>query len=299
MKVFRILIIVPVLATLTGCLSEDYTGCFPRENVTLLFSLPDRDGNETFIHHISTVDVIVYNSNREHLLTRHVNQEELATFQGVHLLLNPGVYHLICWGNAHDNTKYNGIGSVPDPTVTYAVINADNSVGNSDPVYSTGVIATIPEREAWQGTAVFGAAHRQVEIYIKGYYEGGHTLPHVELTNLPAGLCLFDMAQLPDRNTVAGSRDATRSIMVQGQHYATAYFRTFLFETNNSITINIISPVTNQSVFDISLREAMALGAHSDPITIRIVIEFKSTGVTVTIPDWSSEDVGFGFGHGY
>jgi hypothetical protein len=298
MKDLPVLIMLCMSLALAGCTAEDNSVCFPRENVTLLFSLPDAAGNETFANNISAVDVMVYNSAGTYVLTRHVNKDDIAGFQGVRLLLEPGVYHLICWGNAINNTKYNGVENAAVPTVTYAVINAGNTVDNSDPLYSAGTAAVIPENKNWQDTAIFTTAHRQIEIYVKGYNENGNTLPNVELTNLPAGLCLSDMTRLPDRSVV-DSRKATQSVTVQGQYYAAAHFRTFLFEANNSITINIISPITNKPVFDISLNEAMAQGVNTDPIVIRIVIEFKSTGVTVTLPNWKLEDVGFGFGHGY
>jgi len=310
MKTLRILTILSVSLALTSCIAEDNTLCFPKENVTLLFSLPDGAGNDIFAGNISAVDVIIYDAAGTYIMTQHVDKEALAKFQGVRMQLKPGAYYLICWGNAHDNTKYNGIENLSVPTVTYSVINTGNTVGNIDPLYYAGSIATraanlpgacyvtIPETGGWQGTAIFTAAHRQIEIYVKGYNETGNTLPNVELTNLPAGLCLSNMAQLSDRSIV-GSRRATQSVTVQGQQYAAAHFRTFPFEDNNSITINIISPITNKPIFDVTLREAMAQGINSDPIVIRIVIEFKSTGVTVTIPKWNSEDIGFGFGHGY
>ena len=298
MKNLHIVTILLILLLLKGCTAEDYSVCLPKENITLLFSLPDNEGNETFAKHISTVDVMVFNTAGAHVLTHRVEKEALLRFQGVHLLLAPGAYRLICWGNALDNTKYNGIESASVPTVSYAVIHSGNTVDNSDPLFYAGVITTVPEHEGWQGVATFSTAHRYIEVYIKGYQENSNTLPAVHLNHLPAGLCLSDMAPIPDHHAVV-SHKATKNVVIEGQHYAAATFRTFLFELDNSITINIINPITNKSVFDLMLYDAIEQSLHSHTVTIRIMLEFKSTGVTVTIPHWSSDDVGFGYGHGY
>jgi hypothetical protein len=205
---------------------------------------------------------------------------------------------LVCWGNGLSNTKYAAVGSSTTSFVTYATINTGNTVVNCDPLYSAISVASVPEKRTWNGTASFLTAHRQIEIYIKGCSRDGNTLPLVELANLPPALRLFDMALLSNQNTVE-NRTPTRNVTVQGEYYAAAIFRTFLFEANNLITINIINPVTNQLDFDVLLREVVLQSQNLNSNPIRIVIEFKSTGVTITVPNWNSEDVGFGFGHGY
>jgi hypothetical protein len=40
----------------------------------------------------------------------------------------------------------------------------------------------------------------------------------------------------------------------------------------------------------------MAQSTDHDATIIRVLIEFKTTGVTVSMPNWNSGDVGFGFG---
>jgi hypothetical protein len=270
--------------------------CPSQNNVTLYFSLPDNVGNETLTDHISVVDVMVYNTDGTHVLTKHVDQSALAVFQGVNFFLPAGTYHLECWGNVLEKTKYNNLETYSSSAVTYSMIDADNKVGQSDRVYHAGSLTlTIPPNEEWEGTVLFHPDHRLLEVYIKGYDEDEDVPPNVECTGLPSGL-LLQGAALPTSYSTVSSSSATGIATVQGQQYAVAQFLMFRFEMDNSIAINIINPVTGETVVCISLREAMQKNVTTDTIIVRIVIEFnKSVGVTVTIPDWNSDDVGFDF----
>ena len=312
MKLLHIFAILFTLHILAGCCKEDNSKCLPRHNVALLFSLPDSTGNETFARHISAVDVMVYDASGIYVQTIHVDKNALDRFQGVQLILPAGIYYLICWGNAFDNTRYNSIETPSISTVTYAAINGGNTAGQSDSLYYSGTIATratgglpeacvvtVPEKGEWQGTAIFRPACHQLEVYVKGYNENGNTLPHVKLNGLPAGLCLSDMAPLPDRTTV-GSSSPTQTVTVLGQKYAAAKFRTFRLEPDSPVTIHITSPVTGETIFSVPLSKVMEQQSMKPyTIVICVVIEFKSTGVTVAIPNWNSDDIGFGFGWDY
>ena len=309
MKFLRILFILWMLHILTGCMKEDDSMC-PKHNVTLYFSLLNVDGHDIFNNHISAVDILIYSVSGTFIQREHVGQNELDRFQGARLLLPAGVYYLICWGNVHNNTQYNGIETQNIPTITYAVIDGNNSAGPCDPLYYSSAITTratelpeaslltVPEQGEWQGTAFFRAAHHQIEVYIKGYDQKENRLPQVEFTALPAGVCLSNMAPLPDRSVVK-SNNATQIVTMQGEPYAATRFFTFRFEPNNLITINIINPSTGEIVYSLPLSEVMEMHPSPHTIIIRMVIEFKNTCVVVTFPDWSLDDIGFGFGWDY
>ena len=282
----------------------------PKPNVTLYFRLPNNDGQDIFNNQISAVDILIYSASGVFIQREHVGQNELDRFQGIQFLLPAGVYYLMCWGNVHNNTQYNGIETQNIPTITYAGVDANNSAGPCDPLYYSGAITTratglseaslitVPEQGEWQGTALFRAAHHQIEVYVKGYEQKENKLPQVEFASLPAGVCLSNMAPLPDHSVVK-SRNTTQMVTMQGELYAATRFCTFRFEPNNLITINIINPSTGEVIYSLPLREVMELSPSPHTIVIRVVIEFKSAGVVVTLPDWSLDDIGFGFGWDY
>lgn len=309
MELLRNITLFVLVLSLTGCFSEDYSICPPDEyaNVTLHFSLKNREGIESFADNISTVDVLIYNGEGTFQDSVHVTLEELQKFQGTHLTLPAGEYRLVCWGNSGDEVEMKGVRREPTPTITYAKIE-DNRVGNTDRVYYAGNInetptkaidiperlkLVVPKEGEVDAEALFRPAHRILTVCVQGYTEDYRPAnPAVELKGLPWGLNLLSMDRLTDEPAV-DSYQMTTEREIDGERYSCSSFKVFWFEIDNSIEIEICNPATEEVVYTISLNDAVEGSIDNEVIEINIVFRFINGEVEIEIPNWGSNDVGW------
>lgn len=306
MKLLRTILLFTTLLIFTNCTDEYYSMCPPLHNVSLYFSLPNKQGEEIFSDQISSVDVYVYDDTGTFMLLQRVNKSDLNEFQGTHLLLEPGSYDAICWANMNELTHAVGVENATNPAVTYQEV-IGNQVQQADSLYTAKEIIpriaaetrasssyriTVPEEGNYEGTALFTAAHRQIEVYIEGYTNNGvPALPEVELTGLPKALSLLNMA--PSKGATVNFKQLTQETTILDKIYAGAKFHTLWFDLDNSIHINIFNPSTGELIFEVPLIDAIEASTDPNELIIRVVFEFINGEVEITFPGWDSGDIGW------
>lgn len=307
-RTLKILFLPGLLLAAAGCVHEKYDECPPEKNpynVSLEFSLRDSKGNPVFDSNISTVDLGIYDADGMLVMTKQVPTMELSVFQGVKLTLNPGVYHVVGWGNIGGNAQYKGM-DVLHPYgshVTYVNTNSGKAT-DTDKVYyapeSEGRSRTADLSNTYRmivdpvtghtGVLEFTAAYRTVKVYIEGY-DG---TPGVELRNLPEGLAWIGMRWLTDASGSKLMLAASRTTIPEekeGVWYDYAAFDTFYFDADNEIVVCVVDHSAQEVVFAITLNEALEEIGSPIGTIISIVLRFTPAGVEVDIPKWENHEV--------
>lgn len=306
-RIPTLMFLAVIMLLLAGCLHEKYDSCPmdpPQDNVTLHFVLDDGKGGCRLLSDVGVIDVAVYDDAGRCVMAKNVSQAELELFKGVTFTLPEGNYSVVAWGNIGANCVHSDMELIDAAHVTYRE-RAGGRVANTDKVFYAPSNSVQPahcyemdvDRNAGHtGTLRFMESHRTIQIYIEGY-EGG--MPGVELASLPEGLSWLGMNWLTDgqgsKRTV-GSSSSTTSVDKDGTVYAYAEFDTFHFTADNGISVSLTDQTTGDTVFSITLNEA--LGDRFDPAAVIIIIKLKFTpsGVEVTIPDWKGNETEPGLG---
>jgi hypothetical protein len=292
---------------LFGCLGEDRDDCPSTYNVALEFSLPDEHGIDRFPGEIHSVDAFILDNAGNLLRRERVERAALDAYQGLRLSLDPGRYRVTCWGNNADNTAYKELTTgAATGVITYANVIAGNA-GDGDPLYrsprpaATRAPALTGDEPAVDGLLTlevtslrdvvlpveFSVAHHRLEVRVVGY-DGGHSLPDVEIAGLPEGNELYTGLSLLDA-APAPRRVASRKIVDNG---GLATFVTFPFDVHDpAVMIRVIDHATGSVAYAVALADVIDPAAPGNTIVIRVTITFTDVDVTVSVKGWQSTGV--------
>ncbi len=311
MKLFRPTYIILSLLLLAGCndwVYDDRSNCPPDgDNVALLFTrmLAGTDGFRT---NVLTVDVVVFNGGGNFVTHKAVSQADLAAFRanrqdgksGTFLTLEPGDYRIVCWGNAAEHSMFDNMdASHTIGQMTLLHTEWQTGVSDSDdPLYYAPHISNLANPETFNitvpdGTPVtetidFTAAHKTVEVFVKGLA----ALPEVDIDPL-AGAYDFTMHTLSGK-PMRFVRTAG-SVTFNGETFAGARFYTAHFKNENTILVNIKSAADHSTIYTVDMRQFLADNSitldETDHDLVQIMVEFIGTDVKVTVPSWAKEPV--------
>lgn len=305
MKVFSISLLLFFVCLFSGCIGEDTGSCPPEEanNLSLRFVYQDAKGLDIFPSSIHQVHVFVFDQ-RQALVSHHsVDQSSLNTFSGTELSLSPGTYRIVCWGNALDKTMFAGVdtGSRFSDALVHNSTLKDHVATNGDPLYyapsqAQAFTVTVPERGIKTETIVFCCAHIKIEVYIKGLEDRspeGKLLPAlVELTHL-TGEHDFEMKTCGEDMSY---RDVASFQMIDGRSLAVAEFYTPVWNEDTPMEILIRRQSDGSLLTTISLKDFIKenniILDHVHELIIPILVEYKSSDVTITLPGWGQKPIG-------
>ncbi len=273
----------------SGCVREDVGPCPPAGNVTITFRYIE-DGQDVFGDRIGKVNLYIYRSGGEFLRTVEMPQTALDVFHGTTLDLPAGIYDIIGWGNAGTNTGVEDTEgfTMEESYIFYSGIQTGDSLYHSPGVNGpAGYVLTVPEAETVSGVMDFTNRHKIVEVYVQGL-----AAPSVGLSELTPGY-YFDMEPLAA---------PPKSMLQQGHAVGTpqgvAYLSRFYtpeFLNANPIQVSVTNPTGTVS-HTLSLQDYIAefypglVIQDGGGETIRIMLRFMETSVTVSMPDWDYVD---------
>jgi hypothetical protein len=289
----------------------------PGFNIALEFSLPGEDGVDRFLDEIHSVDVFILDSAGGFSRRERVERAALEAYQGLRLRLDPGRYRVTCWGNNAANTAYEGLATgATTGGIAYASVVA-GATGDGDPLYRAPrpatTRATRAAARAGDGHAVdgllaldvpatgdgvtlpveFSAAHHVVEVRVVGF-NGGNSLPGVEIAGLPAGDELLSGLSLLDASLATRRVTGRKEAVDDGSnsHASVATFTTFRFALDDpAVIIRVLDGAGNEACPPVVLADAIDPAAPSTAITIYITINFINATVEVTVEGWESNEV--------
>jgi hypothetical protein len=262
--------------------------------VTLTFDY-FKNGADRFVRDINTVDVFIFDANGVFVSTQHLTKAELDAFQGAHLNLPPGDYQVVCWANVSDHSVFSAL--VPGVTTLEECYVQIASVATGDALYfapgagSTGDnLLHVEPLQSTTKNMEFSRANRQIKVYIQGIeytQNGSGNAPSVNANRVWSR---YDFAFETLSNRINLTQRAAYTTTADG----TMYLATF-FSSLGAITSDMEIVVTNafgQVVATINLQQYIAQHPGMSTDDIEILITFGiDLGVSVTLPDWGSEDV--------
>lgn len=311
MKRFRHTCIILSLL-LAGCndwIYDDRSNCPPEgDNVTLLFTRMVA-GSDEFRGNVLTADVMVYDESDRFITHKAVSQADLAAFRaarkdgrsGTFLTLPEGTYRIVCWGNADAHSLFENLDAthtLDEALLLHTAWQAGRS-DSDDPMYYAPRMTdidtpeiftvTVPRRyESITATIDFTAAHKTVEVFIKGLA----ALPEVEIASL-AGAYDFHM------HTQAGKpmcfAQTAGNVTFQGNTFAGTKFHTAHFKNENTIQVHINSAADHSTLYTVDMRQFLTDNGitldETDHDRIQILVTFIGADVKVTVPSWANEPV--------
>jgi hypothetical protein len=294
-----------MMVLLASCIKDNIEGC-ERDIVFEYYADGDTD---VFPKHVTSVNLYVFDSEDRLLekYCRRLEQNDLKSYQGVKLSLNPGEYRFVCLGNDYDLTEVYNTDCGDMSGITYRNPDCFETLceGN-DSLYLGSKHIVIPE-DAWyfRDKIRLYSSHLKVSYTVKGYYgdeptrAGGYL--GLRVKNL-APQSSFDQAHAQnlghgEKVDYAPEFDWNSE---NGDHVAR--FNIMRHEADNSVEFELVDKATGTVLHTLALKDFLAeyeeyIDVTKQEVLIPIVVEFKTVGITVTIADWVVNNVTPGFGN--
>lgn len=270
-----------------GCIREDLSACHGR--FSLRFSYTGDGPSEMFGEKIEKVDLYVFDSDNHLVKSESLERRQLGSEPVAHLDLPPGNYSVVSIGNQHDNTAVVGIGDGTPCDMGSVLMghpcafDGGRMTGN-DSLYMAACDISVPSMGEAQATAVFAASHFDMSVEVRGTdpattrLELRHPWPHTNFNNQPCGnACVY----YPETEAAAKSASVT----------LVSRFNVNRFSEADDVLLDITDQAGNNlHTVDISQFVATTgIDIGKQEVLIPVLVEFKSIGVTVSIPEWATE----------
>lgn len=294
MNLLRLLSILLVVLTMSGCIKEDLSDCPPAFNALLSFKYTGDNNDEgMFAKMIDGVNLYVFDKSGQFVIKQEINKSALIRFQGTQLNLNPGEYTIVCWGNLFEDTKVSNLDVFDSAVVNHPNYNVVGKlIPTNDHLYYGKYHITVPQSGVVSGEILFKGAHINMEIFVQGLGLSGQKelYPVIEVRNLMPQYG-FDMENRQPMQTTYQPNISYDEKLIA----STAYFQVLRFADDNPVVIDIINPVTKEikasiNLKDFMLTEGIAIDDKNE-ITISMLIEFADLGIKITVPNWEDTDI--------
>lgn len=299
MKKMMLFNLCAALLLLSSCnsIKDDYEDC---ETVTLSFSYSGDGTMDIFQDKISSVSLYIYGADGSLHQTKTIEQNSLKAFQGTRLNLSPGSYSIVGVGNAFDKTTVENSTARDHSQIWFCNPAAGKGVveGN-DSLYLGRQNIVVPEELWYNAELPFRSSHYKVSYTVKGYVEetpakAGESLLELKVHNL--------LPKTDFNNRVFGDRITYNPAMVwnndNGDHQS--YFNIMRQGEPANVEFELLDKKTGETLHTLKLADFLVQFPQVDitkqEVLIPIEIEYKHTGVTITIPDWMINNVTPGYG---
>lgn len=286
-----------MVVLLASCIKEDYSDC--ERTLNLTFSYTGDGQTDIFPDKITCVGLYVFDAQDKLVQTDMIERDELKAFQGARLNLPAGRYRVVGVGNCFDKTQVinTSAGDMSEICFCHPAAETGGEVEGNDSLYMGSRMIEVPEGYgSYDDDVAFRSSHLKVSYTVKGYVPSRasalelrvkNVLPHTNFNNEPHG---DKMTYTP-----ALERDAEN-----GEH--TGYFNIMRHTADCDVEFELVDSATGEVVHTLALKDfcsefADVIDLTKQEVLIPIVVEFRSIGVIVTIPDWLVTDVDPDFGN--
>ena len=286
MKYINPFIILLWVVLVAGCIKENRDDC---GRCTLRFSYVGDGTTEIFQKKIEKVNLYVFDANHNCIVSRTLKQNELST-QSISLELSPGTYRAVCIGNAFEATVITDVncGNYKDIHCTHPCCLSGDIIHSNDSLYQGSKEFAVPKNRELTETIPFSASHIDMYVEVKGYIETAarSTSPlKLEVNNLSTWVNF--------NNEVTDDELATYYPLSDVEKQSYVYRFNILKQTEHPCLKLYDSD--NKEIFSMQLADFLEkhpeINIDKNETIIPILIEFKSIGVEVNIPDWAIEHV--------
>lgn len=287
---YLLLSMIVTLPLAGGCIRENMDDC--KGKVTLRFRYVGDGTTDIFPEKIEHVTMYVYSIADGSLAAiQKYDDNALAAYQGADVMLFPGRYEVVCWGNALDETTIN-----EGEKIAANGYFENTDIAKNDPLYYGTIEIEVPETLVENNYICdFVCSHVKFRVRVEGFDQTTMGVPSLELTQL-ASFTDFDNVPSDEERcsyhpVLAAGSDGEQTVY-------TAEFNTLRFNDDNDIMLRLHSDETRVVAHEFPLADF--LQEHNiavegvNEVTVPILIRFSPIGVT--IDDWDSVPVNPDFG---
>lgn len=287
---YLLLSMIVTLPLAGGCIRENMDDC--KGKVTLRFRYVGDGTTDIFPEKIEHVTMYVYSIADGSLAAiQKYDDNTLAAYQGADVMLFPGRYEVVCWGNALDETTIN-----EGEKIAADGYFENTDIATNDPLYYGTIEIEVPETLVENNYICdFVCSHVKFRVRVEGFDQTTMGVPSLELTQL-ASFTDFDNVPSDEERcsyhpVLAAGSDGEQTVY-------TAEFNTLRFNDDNDIMLRLHSDETRVVAHEFPLADF--LQEHNiavegvNEVTVPILIRFSPIGVT--IDDWDSVPVNPDFG---
>lgn len=287
---YLLLSMIVTLPLAGGCIRENMDDC--KGKVTLRFRYVGDGTTDIFPEKIEHVTMYVYSIADGSLAAiQKYDDNALAAYQGADVMLFPGRYEVVCWGNALDETTIN-----EGEKIAADGYFENTDIATNDPLYYGSIEIEVPETLVENNYICdFVCSHVKFRVRVEGFDQTTMGVPSLELTQL-ASFTDFDNVPSDEERcsyhpVLAAGSDGEQTVY-------TAEFNTLRFNDDNDIMLRLHSDETRVVAHEFPLADF--LQEHNiavegvNEVTVPILIRFSPIGVT--IDDWDSVPVNPDFG---
>lgn len=287
---YLLLSMIVTLPLAGGCIRENMDDC--KGKVTLRFRYVGDGTTDIFPEKIEHVTMYVYSIADGSLAAiQKYDDNALAAYQGADVMLFPGRYEVVCWGNALDETTIN-----EGEKIAANGYFENTDIATNDPLYYGSIEIEVPETLVENNYICdFVCSHVKFRVRVEGFDQTTMGVPSLELTQL-ASFTDFDNVPSDEERcsyhpVLAAGSDGEQTVY-------TAEFNTLRFNDDNDIMLRLHSDETRVVAHEFPLADF--LQEHNiavegvNEVTVPILIRFSPIGVT--IDDWDSVPVNPDFG---
>ena len=287
---YLLLSMIVTLPLAGGCIRENMDDC--KGKVTLRFRYVGDGTTDIFPEKIEHVTMYVYSIADGSLAAiQKYDDNALAAYQGADVMLFPGRYEVVCWGNALDETTIN-----EGEKIAADGYFESTDIATNDPLYYGTIEIEVPETLVENNYICdFVCSHVKFRVRVEGFDQTTMGVPSLELTQL-ASFTDFDNVPSDEERcsyhpVLAAGSDGEQTVY-------TAEFNTLRFNDDNDIMLRLHSDETRVVAHEFPLADF--LQEHNiavegvNEVTVPIRIRFSPIGVT--IDDWDSVPVNPDFG---
>ncbi len=164
----HIMISALVLLVAAGCIRENRDDC--RGDVYLHFIYNGDGDTDIFPDKIECVGMYVYSLDNSSLHSEYsFDEQDLNALQGTHLMLPPGNWRLVLWGNAAERSVLDrnwGTGHVAEP----GYFDGSGTYSGTDSLYFSTLDITVPETlQDVDDTCYFESSHIKMYVKLDGF----------------------------------------------------------------------------------------------------------------------------------
>ena len=307
-KVLKLLFLVLSLSA-SGCVVGQYDDCIQtkKENVTVRFSVKDHANNQLLHSVIENISLFFYDLDGKQVTRSTVSKNDLKSFSGTHLQLEPGTYTVVAWAN-HTSTYSKFFVNEGRPYFERAsnyLLNAvavNGVVETSDSLYyapkekGMPLMVVVPKKGNVEVTPEFRNAHIKLDVTVEGYSDVSTRAVDpltIELTDITSRYS-FGMEAHGDK--VSYTR--LTSNIDKDKNMFRAIFNIPVFNGNTTTHLRVISSAGRLIINPISLKELLGDKVVIDEI-LHLPIKIKFTEengllqavVIVDLPEWLDNEV--------
>lgn len=287
---YLLLSMIVTLPLAGGCIRENMDDC--KGKVTLRFRYVGDGTTDIFPEKIEHVTMYVYSIADGSLAAiQKYDDNALAAYQGADVMLFPGRYEVVCWGNALDETTIN-----EGEKIAADGYFENTDIATNDPLYYGTIEIEVPETLVENNYICdFVCSHVKFRVRVEGFDQTTMGVPSLELTQLAS---FTDFDNVPSDEERCSYHPVLDAGYDGEQTVYTAEFNTLRFNDDNDIMLRLHSDETRVVAHEFPLADF--LQEHNiavegvNEVTVPIRIRFSPIGVT--IDDWDSVPVNPDFG---